>query len=1522
MQNDMPDFLNKSIKNLLHLEEGLRNRLVDLGDLSGNNPSRCNSNTYLLTIDDSGSGEIMLNTIRERRGKPSNQTVLAKSSLADVADTGLAMRWSWKNLQNDADAEQLHGFIDNYYKELNLQGNNPLFLSVGAIKWKILIKGELTEVNSPVLIFPVRLNRGAEINPVEIEFVDDDAYFNPCLIALLREIYPKAASNFPHPNGRGAQFDEAVDLDKLSDGAQYFQTVERYLAECVNTSAEHDTMVLDKDAVCLALYKHSDICMYYDVHRNMERIRNSVLVSRIFNSASPAEASLPPQSDNAEDVNFILPRDSIQENLIRRVARGESLIIKGPPGTGKTLTIANMIAALMAQNKRILFASKKISALSEVSKKLPESLRKFVLMLAYETEKEASAVSPNTLRQDFRNILRYKKEYTFDRSAIVKLNSAYNNRLQARKSLVNYIRRVFGEFVFAGKNYYDALDAFYATDLPLFALPDSERFSELTGVELELVKSLANEAGKHFAKLCGSGHAKYSPWYNIKGTMDVDGKIYPVYSEICDALRNVFPTIQKAERIHGINLESYPVEILTVLAGQSVFGTGAVQAICNLCKLGRDDSRTKEFVSLTESYLSKLTYAHPLVAFDEGVPGNMKRFASIGADATLTVEQLRLINKRKGLFYRNGEFALAKSDAEELLKTVDRIDGYREKAHAELLQAIAVFDKPLTDKQSAFVLNAYEKLKNYQNGDKIGMGLKGLVKKLNKLSSDKLFDIEKAVRATVAYRNYVYYDNDADRFMLHLKQILGSPSVFTEEDYAALSVALRRCNETNTSLQQYIETVSVACAMLDGKDVRLLSDSVTVDSVIKAYELFELTGRLQSAVEQICADACIELPKGELAEVARAVCGAMRLGGYEQIADAEDELLLQTVSALNDLDKTFSDDFNRITKLLSGLKGTVVNYYTERGDKLTLSDLYKFANQATDRGVIGSAIKYGEAVDSICQTLPLRELFRHLENGDCTVPADKFADFVEHNCLYKVIGQRVKQMGNSRNGLGHHAIVDLEKYDAADREILQLNIKLTEQACLAPIDPDDDDFDFLANEKGVRYTMRGMFNRCSSAIWKLKRCFVLSPSSASVLLRNEIYNNFDVVIVDEASQLEPVYLLPLLFRSKQCVLVGDEFQMPPITHFKTVRPDVLDNPDSDLKIPSEISALSLALSSNAFDYEELICHYRSNTESLIAFSQKRFYPHMRTFPAARPFGEGLGFRDEFVEGGFCDNGKNYAEVARIVQLLQEHFDRYFDEESGALRSGGAVGVVAFGEAQSDAIFKQVEADSKLFDRIQRAQSAVDVPEKAVFFRTIESVQGQETDHLILSLTYGRDPRGNVQNRFGELNRDELGSNIFNVAVTRARNSVTLVHSVQPHELSSPRIDFIVEYMRLVQRYSQNDRQFVGSKSDKGGHFVENVVEYIKSLNVDERRIVTGYGVTDGSVRIPIAILSPDLQEAQLGIWCELPTEEKYNYLDYNLLYYNNLSERGWKLHRIPIHEWFDNNEAEKQRLKNIISELN
>jgi hypothetical protein len=72
------------------------------------------------------------------------------------------------------------------------------------------------------------------------------------------------------------------------------------------------------------------------------------------------------QPDSPEDDYSVLDADSSQRHAIDMVLVGQSLVIHGPPGTGKSQTIANLIAALVARGRKVLFVAEKRAAIDAV----------------------------------------------------------------------------------------------------------------------------------------------------------------------------------------------------------------------------------------------------------------------------------------------------------------------------------------------------------------------------------------------------------------------------------------------------------------------------------------------------------------------------------------------------------------------------------------------------------------------------------------------------------------------------------------------------------------------------------------------------------------------------------------------------------------------------------------------------------------------------------------------------------------------------------------------------------------------------------------------------------------------------------------------------------------------------------------------------------------------------------------------------------------------------------------------------
>ena len=119
------------------------------------------------------------------------------------------------------------------------------------------------------------------------------------------------------------------------------------------------------------------------------------------------------------------------------------------------------------------------------------------------------------------------------------------------------------------------------------------------------------------------------------------------------------------------------------------------------------------------------------------------------------------------------------------------------------------------------------------------------------------------------------------------------------------------------------------------------------------------------------------------------------------------------------------------------------------------------------------------------------------------------------------------------------------------------------------------------------------------------------------ILTKDRFNNFDLVIFDEASQIKPEDAICSILRADQIVVVGDNRQLPPTTFFETEMSDSALNSD-DESIGDFESILDKCSTFLRPSIDEDLClkwHYRSKKEDLIAFSNNKFYNNnLITFP--------------------------------------------------------------------------------------------------------------------------------------------------------------------------------------------------------------------------------------------------------------------------------------------------------------------
>ena len=259
--------------------------------------------------------------------------------------------------------------------------------------------------------------------------------------------------------------------------------------------------------------------------------------------------------------------------------------------------------------------------------------------------------------------------------------------------------------------------------------------------------------------------------------------------------------------------------------------------------------------------------------------------------------------------------------------------------------------------------------------------------------------------------------------------------------------------------------------------------------------------------------------------------------------------------------------------------------------------------------------------------------------------------------------------------------------------------------------------------------------------------------------------------------------------------------------------------------------------------------------------------------------------------------QNRLEAERVADIVFELMETLPDDDS--------VGVVALSRAQADLIENLIE-QGRLIRRHLDERFSEDVRER-FFVKNLENVQGDERDHMILSIGYGRTPAGAVPNRFGPIN-NEGGERRLNVAVTRARKSMTVVHALRPEDITSTTPG--AQQLRRYLEYARNpltalDANITGT-GEPESPFEEAVLAALRGRGhrVEAQVGVSGY-------RIDLAILSQDGGGYDLGVECDGATYHRSPAArDRDWLRQQVLEGLGWRIHRVWSTAWIRDQESE------------
>ena len=314
--------------------------------------------------------------------------------------------------------------------------------------------------------------------------------------------------------------------------------------------------------------------------------------------------------------------------------------------------------------------------------------------------------------------------------------------------------------------------------------------------------------------------------------------------------------------------------------------------------------------------------------------------------------------------------------------------------------------------------------------------------------------------------------------------------------------------------------------------------------------------------------------------------------------------------------------------------------------------------------------------------------------------------------------------------------------------------------------------DYLIPQSKPRMPIRKMMHAAGRAIQEYMPCFMMGPQAVAQYLAPGALR-FDIVVMDEASQLKPEEALGSIARGSQLIVVGDPKQLPPTSFFDKLG-ETQEEDDSKVQAALTFESILDVCMGHFHPVRTLKWHYRSRHESLIAFSNTRFYRNkLIIFPSPYSRSRNLGVRLRYIAGATYDSQINVPEANAVVDAVLEHMRS---------RPADSLGVVTLNLKQRELIEELLDKKMRSLDYTEGFCQKWESEGFGFFVKNLENVQGDERDAIFISTTFGPAPGTRaVYQRFGPISRHD-GWRRLNVLFTRARKSVTVFTSMRPEDI--------------------------------------------------------------------------------------------------------------------------------------------
>jgi very-short-patch-repair endonuclease len=1485
---------------------------------------------------------------------PRNQAIHEQRSREDVRREHALDALKRREVFVSVDEKELETRLVELYRNarttLQEGGANTLFLALGFLNWT---RDDKTgqKYKAPLILIPVSLHRKSVRSGFTICLHEDEPRFNPTLVEMLRQDFNLnlgvVDGDLPHDD---AGLDVALIWKMVSHAVRDIKGWE------VSDEVVLATFSFAKYLMWVDLTQRTDQLRQSPVVRHLIDTPREPYPSAVaFPVAKRLDAEFSP------DTTFCpLPADSSQLSAVMAAVKGKDFVLVGPPGTGKSQTIANLIAQCLAEGKRVLFVSEKIAALDVVYRRLREvGLGEFCLELHSSKARKLDVITqlqkawdaqgevdPEEWRAQAAKLKRLRDELN---QYVERLHNRHRNGLTIYKAIGNVVD---GEDV-------PVLGLSWASP----EAHDVDQLDALRAVaeRLEVNAGVVGVDQLSRGPLTAVGCADWTPSWQETFIGAARG-VVPVAEDLRRAIsefENVtglagLPTSRRA-RLALVDL----ARSLPAASGRKwgfVFRAEVRELLARLREGFQLVAQHRELnaqisAAWPESVVARCRKALALLAERERVHAELAK--PWAPDIVEELDRgLRLLDDvaatERTLSVQYGE-QVAQLNVHQLQRgwneaeqSVWPMSWLRKRQLRKTLQDCATGAGEIDAARDLAALVRIRELKSEIGKLEIGPVTEGVWAGLKTRPEFVQTALQFQTALEKAHRREDWVDEGFDpiengrcgaRLVSELsrartlraldKEISDLQSLSTEtgglwaghttrQDLLVAAIrfanALREVQQVGALQGEHDEVASSSCGPTLAADYQRLRQRAALEETLRGFDdLRTLTGGTwsglqtsQDAIDRVCwFHSVVSAAIANLAETTDDI--AVLRHAFEHLV-VEGNALLDPAGPLAAAGQRYIHANEALQAPMDRL--SVAGVFSDAAaadfNDSPLEDLIVRCKDITAAEPRVKAWCAWRKVRQEALALSLAPLVDAMETG-AVRPADALRTF-ETNYSRWWLNRVVDNEPVIRSFVSAEHEKRIGDFRALDRQFTEVTKAWVRASLCAGLPKADtvtrnSEWGVLRHEiskKKQHMPLRELMKNIPTALTKLTPCLLMSPLSIAQYLAADA-SAFDVVVFDEASQIPVWDAIGAMARGNQVVMVGDPKQLPPTAFFDRAESSLDDEDvEGDLE-----SILDECMGAN-LPTMNLAWHYRSRNESLIAFSNHRYYGGgLVTFPS--PVTEDRAVSFHHVAGVYEKGGArtNKAEAKALVGDIVAKL-----KSPGFSESKLTIGVVTFNTEQMNLIEDLLDEERRNDPSLEPYFSEMEL--EPLFVKNLESVQGDERDIIYFSITYGPDLAGTVSMNFGPMNRDG-GERRLNVAITRARHELRVFSSLRSEQfdLSRTQAAGVRDLKHFLEFAERGPRALAEATKGSLGGFESPFEEAVAAALASKGwQVQTQVGVS--AFRIDLGVVHPDAPGTYLcGVECDGATYHRSaTARDRDMLREQVLRGLGWEIVRIWSTDWW------------------